>query len=420
MKCSITEKIFQSHAGGANVRTGSILFAGIDLAMGTDATMPLAIQEFNKIGRNVFDPAKIALVQDHFVPAKDIMTANYSLEMRKFAEQHRIKNYFELGRGGICHHIVPDEGLCYPGDLIVGADSHTCTYGAFGAFATGVGSTDLAAAMATGKLWFKIPAAIKVVLTGKKRAYVQGKDIILKLISILGVDGATYKALEFTGDGLADLDMSDRITICNMAIEAGGKTGIFEVDDITREYFKKFNNNKVVENLKTGEDSAYERVIELDISEIEPLVAEPFLPSNVRAASRVDSICINQAVLGSCTNGRIEDMQMAAGVLKGRKVHPRVRLIVIPGTQEILKQMIKENLLDAFVDAGAVISPPTCGPCLGGHMGILGDNEVCIASTNRNFVGRMGSTSSKVYLANPAVVAASAVRGEICHPEVLL
>lgn len=420
MKCSITEKIFQSHAGEANVRTGSILFAGIDLAMGTDATMPLAIQEFNKIGRDVFDPAKIALVQDHFVPAKDIMTANYSLEMRKFAEQHRIKNYFELGRGGICHHIVPDEGLCYPGDLIVGADSHTCTYGAFGAFATGVGSTDLAAAMATGKLWFKIPAAIKVVLTGKKRAYVQGKDIILKLISILGVDGATYKALEFTGDGLADLDMSDRITICNMAIEAGGKTGIFEVDDITREYFRKFNNNKVVENLKTGEDSAYEQIIELDISAIEPLVAEPFLPSNVRAVSRVDSICINQAVLGSCTNGRIEDMQMAAGVLKGRKVHPRVRLIVIPGTQEILKQMIKENLLDVFVDAGAVISPPTCGPCLGGHMGILGDNEVCIASTNRNFVGRMGSTSSKVYLANPAVVAASAVRGEICHPEVLL
>lgn len=418
MNSSITERIFQQHTKEKDIKVGSILFADVDLAVGTDATMPLAIKEFKATGKKVFNPEQIALVQDHFVPAKDIASANHSQEMRIFAREENIRNYFELGRGGICHHIVPDSGLCYPGDLIVGADSHTCTYGAFGAFATGVGSTDLAAVMATGKLWFRVPQAIKVVLYGRKREYVQGKDIILKLISMLGVDGATYKALEFTGEGLTDLDMSDRITICNMAIEAGGKTGIFEVDDVTIEYFERFQNKRMVQILKTGDDSAYEQVIGLDISLIEPLVAEPFLPSKVRPASEFKSLIIDQAVLGSCTNGRLEDMRMAARVLKGRHVHPGVRLIVIPGTQEILKSMIEEGLLNIFIDAGAMISPPTCGPCLGGHMGILGDNEVCISSSNRNFVGRMGSTSSKVYLANPAIVAASAVHGAICHPEV--
>lgn len=419
MGFTITEKIFNNHCDGKTVKPGSILFAHIDLAMGTDATMPIAIKEFLKTGRKVFDPSKIVLVQDHFVPAKDIASSNYSREMRLFAREHGIENYFELGRGGICHHIVPDSGLCYPGDLIVGADSHTCTYGAFGSFATGVGSTDLAAAMATGKLWFKVPGSIKVVLTGKKNRYVQGKDIILKLISMLGVDGATYKALEFTGAGLKGLDMADRITMCNMAIEAGAKTGIFGVDEITADYFKKFEGGREVFRLKADEDAEYEQEIELCISDIEPLVAEPYLPSKVRPASALKGIEIDQAFIGSCTNGRIEDMRQAAMILANSRVHPRVRLIVIPGTQEILKTMAREGLVETFVASGATISSPTCGPCLGGHMGVLADNEVCIATSNRNFVGRMGSTSSRVFLANAAVVAASAVKGEICHPEVI-
>ncbi len=417
MGFTMTEKIFKSHSGGKEVKPGDVLFADVDLGMGTDATMPLAIKEFRKIDKNIFDPCKIAVIQDHFVPAKDINSANNSLIMREFAKEMNISNYFELGRGGICHHVVPDEGLCYPGDLIIGADSHTCTYGAFGAFATGVGSTDLAFFMATGKLWFKVPGAIKVVLTGKKKPYVQGKDIILHLVSLLGVDGATYKVLEFTGDGVKGLDMADRITICNMAIEAGAKSGLFEVDDVTVDFYKGIENKREVQHLKIDEDAVYERVINIDISSIEPLVAEPFLPSNVKPVSEIKNVKIHQSFIGSCTNGRIEDMRMAAAILKDKTIHPDVRLIVIPGTQQIYKEMVKEGLMEIFLNSGAIMSPPTCGPCLGGHMGILGEHEVCIATSNRNFVGRMGATTSKVYLANPAIAAASAIKGEICSPE---
>jgi 3-isopropylmalate/(R)-2-methylmalate dehydratase large subunit len=379
--------------------------------------MPLAIQEFKKTGRALFDSNKIAVVQDHFVPAKDIATANYSLLVRSFVKDYGISNYFEVGRGGICHHILPDSGLCWPWDLVIGADSHTCTYGAFGTLATGVGSTDLAGVMATGKIWLKIPPIIKVVLTGKKQRFVQGKDIVLHLIALLGVAGASYKILEFTGDGIKELDISDRITISNMVIEAGAKTGIFEVDEVTMAFFKKLDRKRTTEPLQPDKDAEYEQTIAIDISEIEPLVAEPPLPSHVKKVKDLPVIAIDQAFIGSCTNGRLEDMRMAASVLKGRTIHPRVRMLVIPGTQEIFKQMANEGLTQIFIEAGGMVSFPTCGPCLGGHVGVLADNEVCISTSNRNFVGRMGSTSSKVYLSNPAVAAASAIKGHISHPQ---
>jgi 3-isopropylmalate/(R)-2-methylmalate dehydratase large subunit len=419
MDSTIAVRILRKKCNNHSAGIGDIVFAGVDRAMSPNGTMLLAIEAFNRIGRSLYDPDMLVIVQDHGIPAKDIATANQSRSVRMFAREHHIKNYFEIGRGGICHHIVPDSGLFRPGDLIVGSDSHTCTYGAFGAFGTGVGSTDLAAVMATGRLWFRIPSSVKVVLKGKKAKYVQGKDIILRLISILGVEGATYKVLEFTGESLLCLGISDRITICNMAVEAGAKSAIFEVDDITREYFSRFKDAGACPFLKVGPDNAYGQILELDLSTLVALVAQPFLPSNVKPAAELDGIFIDQAFIGSCTNGRIEDMRMAAGILKGKKVHPDVRLIIIPGTQEITKAMLREGLSEILVEAGAMIGPPTCGPCLGEHMGVLGDGEVCISTTNRNFVGRMGSTSSRVYLANPAVVAASAVKGRICSPEVI-
>ncbi|MBM7865948.1 homoaconitate hydratase family protein [Heliobacterium gestii] len=414
---TMAEKIFQAHNGGKEVKTGEIVFANVDLVMGTDATVPLAIGEFEKIGKAVFDPAKVVLVQDHFVPARDTNTANLSNQMRQFARKHGITHHVEVGRGGICHHYVPDSGLCNPGDLIIGADSHTTTYGAFGALGTGVGSTDFAAAMATGRLWFKVPPAIKVVLTGKKKKYVQGKDIILKLISMIGVDGAAYKSLEFTGPSLKHLDMADRITICNMAVEAGAKAGIFEVDDVTADYFKKYHKKKDILRLKADADAEYVQEIPISISDLEPLVAEPYLPSKVKGVKELQEIAVDQVFIGSCTNGRMEDMRQAAKILSKRRVHPDVRLIVIPGTYAILEEMAEEGIMETFIAAGASVQSPTCGPCCGGHTGILGDDEVCLSTSNRNFVGRMGSPSSRVYLANPAVAAASAVAGKIIHPE---
>lgn len=416
---TIAERILKKNCIGGRAETGDIILARVDKAMSPNGTMLLAMEAFKKIGRRLYDPDMLVIVQDHGIPAKDIAVANQTASVRKFAAEHNIKNYFEIGRGGICHHVVPDSGLFRPGDLIVGSDSHTCTYGAFGAFGTGVGSTDLAAVMATGHLWFKIPSSIKVVLTGKLGRYVQGKDIILKLISILGVEGAAYSVLEFTGEALPGLGISDRMTICNMAVEAGAKAAIFEVDEVTREYFSKFKDERAYPSLKVAADSAYSRVIELELSTLVPLVAQPFLPSNVRPAAELGGVLIDQAFIGSCTNGRIEDMRMAAEILKGRRVHPDVRLIIIPGTQEIIKQTVREGLFEIFINAGAIVGPPTCGPCLGEHMGVLGDGEVCVSTTNRNFVGRMGSTGSRVYLANPAVAAASAVKGKICSPEVL-
>lgn len=414
MSKTITEKIFERHLGRA-VHSGELVFVNVDKGMGTDATMPLAIQEFEKMGKPLHSPEELVIVQDHFVPAKDILSANYSKIVRRFAEKNNIHNYYEIGKGGICHHIMIDKGLCHPGDIIAGADSHTCTYGAVSAFATGVGSTDLAAFMATGKLWFRIPEAIKVVIEGKKDKYVQGKDIILNLINRLGVAGATYKALEIVDKSEKKLSMSDRITICNMAIECGAKTGIFEFDEITEQFCSKLHIKVSEEQkYKAGDDRSYEQVIKVDLNQLEPSVAEPYLPSNVKKVSEMQNISIDQAFIGSCTNGRIEDMRMAAKILKGKRIHKGVRMVVIPGTQEIFAAMCREGITEILVDAGASVTSPTCGPCLGGHYGIIGADEVCISTSNRNFVGRMGDTKGKVYLANPAVVAASALKGFIC------
>lgn len=417
MSKTITEKIFEEHLGKP-VHSGELVFVEVDKGMGTDATMPLAIQEFEKMGKPVHSPEKLVVIQDHFVPAKDILSANYSKIVREFSKKNKIENYYEIGKGGICHHIMLDEGICLPGSIIAGADSHTCTYGAVGAFATGVGSTDLAAFMATGKIWFKIPEVIKIVIEGEKKLYIQGKDIILNLIKLLGVAGATYKAIEFVDRSKKKLPMSDRITICNMAIECGAKTGIFEYDEITEQYYSQLNISIPKEKkYKAGEDKEYDRVIKLNLDELELSVAEPYLPSNVKAVSGLEKIHIDQAFIGSCTNGRIEDMRVAAGILKGKKIHEDVRMVVIPGTQKILSMMCQEGITDIFVEAGASVTSPTCGPCLGGHYGIIGVGEVCISTSNRNFVGRMGDVKGKVYLANPAVVAASAVKGYICVPE---
>lgn len=414
---TITNKIFEKHIG-RTVYDGELVFSKVDVGMGTDATLPLAIQEFNKIGRKLFSRDKIVMIQDHFVPAKDISTANYSKTVREFAEDNGVENYYEIGKGGICHHVMLESGLCKAGDIVIGADSHTCTYGAASMFATGVGSTDLAAFMATGKLWFRIPKAIKVVFYGTKKKYVQGKDIVLDLIGRMGVSGANYRALEFVDNSMPKLTMSDRITICNMAIECGAKTGIFQYDNITEQYFNNMNIGiEEKQKLRAGDDSEYERVIYINLNEIDPKVALPFLPSNVKSVHHINTIEIHQAFIGSCTNGGIDDMRMAAEVLKGKKINSKVRLIVIPGSQGILKAMIREGILEIFIEAGASVTSPTCGPCLGGHYGILGKDEVCISTSNRNFVGRMGDKSSKVYLANPAVVAASAIEGKICAPE---
>ena len=417
MGMTITEKILAAHAGKANLTPGELINAQVDLVLGNDITSPLAITEFEKIGTGkVFDQTKIALVPDHFTPNKDIKSAEQAKLMREFARKYGIVNYFEVGAMGIEHCLLPEQGLVLPGDLIIGADSHTCTYGAVGAFSTGVGSTDMAAAMALGEIWFKVPESIKFIYYGKLPRWVGGKDLILYTIGKIGVDGALYQAMEFTGEAIAELSMEGRFTMANMAIEAGGKNGIFAVDAKTIDFVKP-RAKRDYKVYTSDADAKYSQVYEWDISKIEPQIAFPHLPENAKPLSECGEVKIDQSVIGSCTNGRIEDLREAAYVLKGQKVNPNVRLIIIPGTQTIWKQAMHEGLFDIFVDAGAVVSTPTCGPCLGGHMGILAKGERAIATTNRNFVGRMGHPESEVYLSGPAIAAASAITGKISGPE---
>ena len=416
MGMNMTEKILAKHAGLDSVTAGQLIFCQLDMVLANDVTAPPAIKEFEKIGRPVFDNTKIALVPDHFTPNKDIKAAGLAKTVREFAKKHQIKNYFEIGRVGIEHVILPEKGIVGPGMLTIGADSHTCTYGAVNGFSTGVGSTDLGVAMATGQAWFKVPKAIKVVLTGKKPKYICGKDVILTLIGMIGVDGALYKAIEFAGEGVAELTMTDRLTISNMAIEAGGKNGIFPFDEITKEYVEG-RVQQPYEAVAPDEDASYEKVIEIDLSKLTPVVAFPHLPSNTHPVSEIDKIKIDQVVIGSCTNGRLEDLRQAAEVLKGHSVHPDVRCIVIPGSQQVYLDAVHEGLVDIFINAGAAVSTPTCGPCLGAHMGIMAAGEKAVSTTNRNFRGRMGHVDSEVYLAGPYVAAASAVLGYIAVPE---
>ncbi|MEW6696272.1 MAG: 3-isopropylmalate dehydratase large subunit [Bacillota bacterium] len=420
MPMTITEKILAAAAGKDSVKPGELINAKVDLVLANDITAPVAIKEFEKIGLNrVWDKERVAMVPDHFTPNKDIKSAEQAKLVRDFAHQQELTNYFEVGRMGIEHCLLPEQGLVGPGDVIIGADSHTCTYGALGAFATGVGSTDLAAAMALGETWFKVPESMKFVFNGQLNKYVGGKDLILYTIGKIGVDGALYRAMEFCGEAIRRLSMDGRFTMCNMAIEAGGKNGIIEPDEITRQYVE--GRTKRPYTFYTSDpDAHYAEVYEFDTAKIEPQVAFPHLPENTRPVSEAGMVDIDQAVIGSCTNGRMEDLRLAAEILKGKKVNKRVRLIIIPGTQEIYRQAMREGLFEIFLDAGAVVSTPTCGPCLGGHMGILAKGERCIATTNRNFVGRMGHADSEVYLANPAVTAASAVTGRISHPEEVL
>ena len=416
MAMTMTQKILASHAGLKSVTAGQLIEANLDLTLANDITGPVAIREMEKAGfEHVFDKNKIALVMDHFAPNKDIKSAEQCLTCRNFSGKHEIVNFFDVGQMGIEHALLPEKGLVGPGELIIGADSHTCTYGALGAFSTGVGSTDLAAGMATGKAWFRVPSAIKFNLTGSLPKYVSGKDVILHIIGKIGVDGALYRSMEFAGDGVASLTMDDRFTICNMAIEAGAKNGIFPVDDKTRAYIKGRVNREVTE-FAADPDAQYDEEYTINLSELRPTVACPHLPENTKTVDELGKIEIQQSVIGSCTNGRIQDMRDAAAILKGRKVKSNVRTIVIPATQEIYLQCIEEGLAKIFVEAGAIVSTPTCGPCLGGHMGILAHDEKAISTTNRNFVGRMGHVSSEIYLANPAVAAASAVTGYITDP----
>lgn len=416
MAMTMTQKILAKHAGLEEVKAGQLIEANIDLALANDITGPVAIREMEKAGfEKVFDKDKIALVMDHFAPNKDIKSAEQCLECREFAKRHNITHFYDVGEMGIEHALLPEKGLTAAGELIIGADSHTCTYGALGAFSTGVGSTDLAAGMATGKAWFKVPSAIKFVLTGKKAPYISGKDIILYIIGKIGVDGALYRSMEFVGDGIAELSMDDRFSICNMAIEAGAKNGIFPVDSKTMMYMKG-RVNRAITVYEADEDAEYDEVYEINLSELKPTVACPHLPENTKFVDELDKIEINQAVIGSCTNGRIEDMRIAAEILKGKHVAKGVRTIIIPATQEVYMQCILEGLMQIFIEAGAIVSTPTCGPCLGGHMGILAHGERSISTTNRNFIGRMGHITSEVYLSSPAVAAASAVMGYICSP----
>ena len=416
MAMTMTQKILASHAGLESVTAGQLIEANLDLTLANDITGPVAIREMEKAGfEHVFDKNKIALVMDHFAPNKDIKSAEQCLTCRNFSGKHEIVNFFDVGQMGIEHALLPEKGLVGPGELIIGADSHTCTYGALGAFSTGEGSTDLAAGMATGKAWFRVPSAIKFNLTGSLPKYVSGKDVILHIIGKIGVDGALYRSMEFAGDGVASLTMDDRFTICNMAIEAGAKNGIFPVDDKTRAYIKGRVNREVTE-FAADPDAQYDEEYTINLSELRPTVACPHLPENTKTVDELGKIEIQQSVIGSCTNGRIQDMRDAAAILKGRKVKSNVRTIVIPATQEIYLQCIEEGLAKIFVEAGAIVSTPTCGPCLGGHMGILAHDEKAISTTNRNFVGRMGHVSSEIYLANPAVAAASAVTGYITDP----
>ncbi|HCJ56086.1 MAG TPA: 3-isopropylmalate dehydratase large subunit [Clostridiaceae bacterium] len=417
MGMTMTQKILTDHAGLESVKAGDLIKVKLDLVLGNDITAPVAIKEFKNIGvSKVFDKKKIAIVPDHFTPNKDIKSAEQVKFIREFSREMGIENFFEIGQMGIEHALIPEKGLVAAGDVVIGADSHTCTYGALGAFSTGIGSTDMAAGMATGEAWFKVPDAIKFVLAGKPSKWVSGKDIILHIIGMIGVDGALYQSMEFTGDGLKHLSIDDRFTIANMAIEAGGKNGIFEVDEKTIDYMKEHSSKKY-RIFKADEDAEYSRVIQIDLSTLKPVVAFPHLPDNTRTIDEVGDVAIDQVVIGSCTNGRIEDMRIAAEVLRGEKVHERVRLIVFPATQKIYLQALREGLLEIFVEAGGAVSTPTCGPCLGGHMGILAKGERALSTTNRNFVGRMGHPESEVYLASPAVAAASAITGRISSPE---
>lgn len=417
MGMTMTQKILADHAGLDSVVAGQLIEAKLDLVLGNDITTPVAVTEFNKIGCScVFDKSKVAIVPDHFTPNKDIKAAEQCKYIREFALDKEIENYFEVGEMGIEHALIPEKGLVVPGDVVIGADSHTCTYGALGAFSTGIGSTDMAAGMATGKAWFKVPSAIKFVLTGKPSKHVSGKDIILHIIGMIGVDGALYKSMEFVGDGIKNLSMDSRLCMANMAIEAGAKNGIFPVDEKTLEFVKE-HSTKPYKIYEADEDAVYDQVIEIDLSKVRPTVAFPHLPENTKTIDEVGEIKIDQVVIGSCTNGRMEDLRIARDILKGKKVKKGVRVIVFPGTQNIYLQALKEGIIEDIVKAGAVFSTPTCGPCLGGHMGILAKGERAVSTTNRNFVGRMGHVESEVYLASPAVAAASALTGYITNPE---
>ena len=419
MGMTITEKILARHTDLAEVSPGMLINARVDIALGNDITAPIAIEAFRKAGgTKVFDREKVVLVPDHFAPNKDIASAEQCRIMRDFAREQKITHYYEVGVAGIEHALLPEQGVVLPGDLVIGADSHSCTYGALGAFGAGVGSTDLAAAFMTGEIWLLVPESMKIVLHGKMKKWVSGKDIILYIIGKIGVDGALYRAMEFTGETIRDLTMADRFTMANMVIEAGAKNGIFIPDRITEEYVKT-RAKRSYELLDSDPDAVYHSVVDIDVSRIEPQVAFPPLPSNTKGISQVGDIRLDQSVIGSCTNGRIEDLRIAAEILKGRKVAPHMRLIVIPATQEMFKAAVKEGLVDIFLDANAVVSPPTCGPCLGGYMGILADGEKTISTTNRNFVGRMGHRNSEIYLVSPAIAAASAVLGRIGSPEEL-
>ena len=419
MGMTMTQKILARAAGVERCRAGELLMCKLDLVLGNDITAPVAINEFHRMGAvKVFDPAKIALIPDHFVPNKDIKAATLAKQMREFARAQHIVHYYEVGRVGIEHALLPEQGIVAPGEVIIGADSPTCTYGAVGAFSTGVGSTDMAVGMATGECWFKVPEAVKVVLTGKMKPWVSGKDVILHLIGEIGVDGALYQSLEFTGDGVKEIPMDGRLTIANMAIEAGAKNGIFPVDDVCREYLK----GRVTREWTAFEadpDAEYSRTVTINLDELDMTVSLPHLPENTRPARECRQT-IDQVVIGSCTNGRISDMRVAAQILKGHKVSDHVRCIVIPGTQQVVKDCLKEGLVDIFIDAGAIFTMPTCGPCLGGFCGVLADGERAVSTTNRNFVGRMGHTGSEIILASPAVAAASAIMGRVATPEEVL
>ena len=416
MGMTMTQKILARAAGLDRVEAGQLIEAKLDLVLGNDITTPVAITEFEKAGfTQVFHKDKIAIVLDHYTPCKDIKSAQLCKQAREFAHKHSITNFFDVGQMGVEHALLPEKGLCAPGEVIIGADSHTCTYGALGAFSTGIGSTDMAAGMATGLSWFRVPSAIKVTLTGKLQPHVSGKDVILHLIGRIGVDGALYKSIEFTGEGVSSLSMDDRFTISNMAIEAGGKNGIFPVDEKTMEYING-RVNRPCEAFQADPDAVYDSEVVIDLNTLEPTVAMPHLPENTKVVSEVAGLPIDQVVIGSCTNGRIQDMRIAAGIMKGKKVASNVRCVVIPATQEVYMQAMKEGLMEIFVQAGAAVSTPTCGPCLGGHMGCMAEGERAVSTTNRNFVGRMGHVESEIILASPAVAAASAIAGCVADP----
>ena len=419
-RMTMTQKILAAHAGLSEVKAGQLIEADLDLVLGNDITSPVAIKEMEKFTKEgVFNKDKIALVPDHFVPNKDIKSAENCKCVREFAKRNSITNYFEVGKMGIEHALLPESGLTLPGDLIIGADSHTCTYGALGAFSTGIGSTDMAAGMATGKAWFKVPSAIKFNIVGKPSKWVSGKDVILHIIGMIGVDGALYKSMEFVGEGIRNLSMDDRFTIANMAIEAGGKNGIFPVDDIALTYINEHAKGKKYTVYEADPDAEYDEEYTIDLSKLTPTVAFPHLPENTHTFDEIDDIKIDQVVIGSCTNGRIDDLRIAAEVLTDHHIAEGMRCIVIPATQKIYMQAMEEGLLKTFIEAGAIVSTPTCGPCLGGYMGVLASGERCVSTTNRNFVGRMGAIDSEIYLASPAVAAASAVTGKISQPSEL-